>query len=98
MQAKPRIPKLCRQKKPNGKHLAYVELPGVGRRYCGPSESVKAQEEYDRLIAEWLANNRSLPATGVHATRRILIGGIRINCATQHRRCWNVSTASRLRK
>ncbi len=31
--------------------------------YCGPYGSAEAQQKYDRLIAEWLANGRRLPSS-----------------------------------
>jgi integrase len=51
-----RLPAL-RQHKPSGR--AVVTLNGVDH-YCGKWGSVEAKAEYDRLIAEWLSNGRSL--------------------------------------
>ena len=53
-----KIPKL-RHHKPSGR--AVVTLNGRDF-YVGPHRSAQAKVEYDRLIAEWLANGRSLPS------------------------------------
>ena len=44
--------------KPSGQ--AVVTLDG-GDHYLGPYGSAASKREYERLIAKWLANNRSLP-------------------------------------
>src|SRR5262245_7834566 len=51
----PHVPKLRRH--PKG---SVVVLDGK-YIYCGPYGSPEAQEKYDRLIAEWLAQGRRLP-------------------------------------
>jgi len=51
-----RVPKLCR----HHKGQAFVKLEGR-QHWLGPYGSDHAREAYDRLIAEWLANDRQLP-------------------------------------
>jgi integrase len=55
---KPRVPSL-RHHKPSGQ--AVVTLGGRDY-YCGKHGTPQARAEYDRLIAEWLAAGRSVPA------------------------------------
>jgi hypothetical protein len=52
------LPKLCRHK---AKNRAFVRLNGE-TIYFGPWGSAEAREKYDRLVREWLANDRQLPA------------------------------------
>lgn len=54
------VPKYRRQKGKTGDR-AFVELGGV-RRYLGVYDSPESREEYGRLIAEWEAGGRHLPA------------------------------------
>lgn len=51
------IPDHCHHK---GKNLGFVRLNGRPR-YTGKWGTERGRAEYDRLIAEWLANGRSLP-------------------------------------
>lgn len=52
-----RVPKLRRHKTGQG----FVELSGR-RIYLGRHDLPEAQQKYHRLVAEWLANGRQLPA------------------------------------
>ncbi|MHB1422342.1 MAG: tyrosine-type recombinase/integrase [Gemmataceae bacterium] len=56
------VPKL--RKHPKG---SVVVLDGK-YYYCGPYDSAEARQKYDRLIAEWLANDRRLPPPGSDKT------------------------------
>ena len=56
----PRIPKYRRQKRPNSTDHAFVELGGR-RFYLGPYGSTESQQEYHRLIGEWIASGRQVP-------------------------------------
>lgn len=55
-----KIPKMCRHK---AKNRAFVRLPvGEGKRtiYLGRWGSAEAQDAYDKLMTEWLGNDRQL--------------------------------------
>lgn len=54
----PRVPTLCRHKATG---QAVVRLDGKDR-YCGAWGTGAARARYDRLIGQWLANGRALPA------------------------------------
>jgi integrase len=56
MTRQPRIPKLCHHKATG---QAYVTLNGR-ERYLGVHGTAEAQGAYDRLIAEWMANGRTI--------------------------------------
>ena len=61
------MPKLCNRTPKYRLHkawnLAVVTIEGRDF-YLGPWKSKASHIEYDRLIGEWLANNRQLPADG----------------------------------
>ena len=61
------MPKLCNRTPKYRLHkawnLAVVTIEGRDF-YLGPWKSKASQIEYDRLIGEWLANNRQLPSDG----------------------------------
>ena len=57
---KARIPKLRRQKRPQGQDMAFVELNG-SRIYCGVWNSPEADEAYRAALAEWAARGRQAP-------------------------------------
>src|SRR4051812_11381380 len=52
-----RNPKYCHHR---GSGQAYVVIDGRNL-YLGPHGSKRSKEAYDRLVAEWLQNRRSLP-------------------------------------
>jgi len=54
-------PSYRRQPRPNRPDDAFVELDGR-RIYLGPYDSAESREKYHRLIAEWEAGGRSIPA------------------------------------
>lgn len=65
---KTRPPKLCRDRQ-----QAIVYLNGE-RVYLGTYGTDEAQRAYDKLIAEWLANDRELPApTAEHADEPVIV-------------------------
>jgi len=49
-------PSYCRQKRPTGSDLAFVDLNGQ-RHYLGVYDSPESREKYHRLLAEWTASN-----------------------------------------
>ncbi len=55
------MPRLAHQTPKYRKHKAsgqaFVELNGH-RHYLGPHRTKASKVEYDRLVSEWLANNR----------------------------------------
>jgi integrase len=51
------IPKMRRQKRPDGNDMALVELSGE-RHYLGKWKSKDAKDEYERVVAEWIARGR----------------------------------------
>lgn len=55
---KPRIPSLRLHK---GSGQAVVTIPGQRDIYCGKYGTPEAQQTYERVIAEWLANGKRLP-------------------------------------
>src|SRR5262249_9354963 len=58
------LPRMLHHK---GSGLAYVRIGGKPI-YLGRWRSAVAEQEYDRIIREWLANGRQLPATGSETT------------------------------
>ena len=56
-----RTPAYRRQKERSRADRTFVELNGK-RIQLGVWNSPESRQEYDRLIAEWLANHRMLPA------------------------------------
>ena len=56
-----RVPAYCRHKRKKGHDLAYVLLSGR-TIYLGPHGTKRSKREYDRILEEWLANDRRLPA------------------------------------
>ncbi len=62
----PRIPKLCHHKATG---QAYVTLDGC-ERYLGDHGTAEARGAYDRLMAEWMANGRTI-ATARAAERAV---------------------------
>jgi integrase len=55
-----RTPKYRRQREASGHDRAFVELNGK-RIHLGTWNSPESRQLYDRLVAEWLANHRTLP-------------------------------------
>ena len=53
---------------------AYVEIDGRRVR-LGPRGSDEAEDEYRRLMAEWVANGRKLPAAAVEASSVTEVSG-----------------------
>lgn len=58
---KVKLPQMRRQKRAQGADVAYVVLSGV-RIYCGAWKSTEAEQRYNKVIAEWIARGRVLPA------------------------------------
>ena len=52
-----KIPELCKQKSKSG-HRAFVIINGT-RFYCGTYGTPESEENYQRIIAEWLVSKRS---------------------------------------
>ena len=69
---KKHIPKLCRH---HSGH-AFVKISG-GTRWLGKYGSGEAQEAYDRLVGEWLANGRDLPPQEPPASTSLIVQLIR---------------------
>jgi len=55
-----RKPAYRRQKRPDGRDLAFVVVDGV-RHYLGAYDSPESREAYDRLLAERAATGRTSP-------------------------------------
>lgn len=51
------LPKMCRLKRPSGKHTAYVTLNGT-RVYLGDFGTPEADQAYDRAVSEWISRGR----------------------------------------
>ena len=58
--SKSKVPSYRRQRKPTG-DLAFVKLDDQ-RIYLGAYNTSESRELYRKTVAEWLANNRQLPA------------------------------------
>ncbi|MCZ6792183.1 MAG: site-specific integrase [Planctomycetota bacterium] len=65
--ARKKEPKYCRQTGKSGGDRAYVKLNGL-RHYLGKYGSPESKEKYHRLLAEWNANGRRLPAPAAKVT------------------------------
>src|SRR5262245_50617478 len=69
-----RVPKLCKH---SATGQAVVRLNGKDL-YLGPHGTAAAKAEYDRKIAEWLANGRQLPdADGRLSVAELIVAYIR---------------------
>lgn len=58
--SKNRMPRILRQKRKNGNDFAFVKLNGK-HVYLGTWGNHDVQEQYNRVISEWLARGKQLP-------------------------------------
>ena len=68
-----KIPKMCHHRSTGRAFVRFPGVPGQLKRmiYLGPWGSAVAQDRYDALVKEWLANDRQLPEAMAKAPTQV---------------------------
>lgn len=81
----PNTPFYCRQKRPTGSDLAFVDLNGQ-RHYLGVYDTSESREKYHRLLAEWTACNGFLKPKAEELTVNELCARFLLHAKIYYRR------------